>query len=316
MKKVIQYFIRYRVVTNWVMLSVMLAGVFALFNLERRLNPKFEIEEVGVAVAYPGASAIEVEEGITIKIEESLRGLEGIDKVSSVSSDGFASIDVEVNPDYDMNKALQNIRNAVNSINSYPTGAEKPVVTQQTMWNRAVMLSIYGPEDLFTLKRIVEDFRDDLLATGKISEVRWWGLPPREISIEIAPEDLRRYRLTIGDISQAVRNSNLNISSGSVVTGQEEILIRSYNRKYEANEFENIEIVSTIDGTRIRLVDIATIREQWPENQLYSEYNGRRSVGFNVMYNNNEDVIEVTRITEDLAREYEARYAGLVKFNT
>jgi multidrug efflux pump subunit AcrB len=215
-----------------------------------------------------------------------------------------------------MNKALQNIRNAVNSINSYPTGAEKPVVTQQTMWNRAVMLSIYGPEDLFTLKRIVEDFRDDLLATGKISEVRWWGLPPREIGIEIAPEDLRRYRLTIGDISQAVRNSNLNISSGSVVTGQEEILIRSYNRKYEANEFENIEIVSTIDGTRIRLVDIATIREQWPENQLYSEYNGRRSVGFNVMYNNNEDVIEVTRITEDLARDYEARYAGLVKFNT
>ncbi len=316
MKNVIQYFMRYRVVTNWVMLSVMLAGVFALFNLERRLNPKFEIEEVQVAVAYPGASAIEVEEGITIKIEEALRGIEGIDKVSSVSSDGSASINVEVNTDYDMNKALQNIRNAVNSINSYPTGAEKPVVFQQTMWNRAVMLSIHGPEDLHALKRIVEEFRDDLLATGKVSEVRWWGLPPREITVEVAPADLRRYRLTIGDIAQAVRNSNLNISSGSVVTGQEEILIRSYNRKYEANEFEDIEVVSTIDGTRIRLADIATIREQWPENQLYAEFNGRRSVGFNVMYNNNEDVIEITRITEDLARQYEARYAGLVEFDT
>lgn len=315
-KNIIEYFVKYRVVTNWVMLAVMLAGVFALFNLERRLNPKLEIEEVQVSVAYPGASAIEVEEGITIKIEEALRGIEGIDEVSSVSSDGFASINVEVNPGYDMNKALQNIRNAVNSINSYPTGAEKPVVFQQTMWNRAVMLSIHGPEDLFALKRIIEDFRDDLLATGKISEVRWWGLPPREIAIEVAPEDLRRYKLTIGDISQAIRNSNLNISSGSVITDHEEILIRSYNRKYEASEFEDIEVVSTIDGTRIHLADIATIREQWPENQLYSEFNGRRSVGFNVMYNNNEDVIEITRITEELANEYEAKYAGLVKFDT
>jgi multidrug efflux pump subunit AcrB len=298
------------------MLAVMLAGVFALFNLERRLNPKFELEEVDISVPYPGASAIEVEEGITIKIEEALRGIEGIQKVYSTSSDGFASIGVEITPGYDMNKAIQNIRNAVNSINSYPTGAEKPVVFQETMWNRAVMLSIYGPEDLFTLKRIVEEFRDDLLATGKISEVRWWGLPPHEITIEVSPENLRRYKLTIADISQAIRNSNLNISSGSVLTEQEEILIRSYNRKYEAAEFENIEVISSVDGTRIRLSDISTVREQLPENMFYSEYNGHRSVGFNVMYNNNEDVIEIAEITDNLAREYEAKYAGLVHFNT
>jgi multidrug efflux pump subunit AcrB len=316
MRNVINYFIKHTVVTNWVMIAFMLAGVFALFNLERRLSPKLEIEEITVQVPFPGASAVEVEEGITIKIEEAMRGIEGIQKVYSVSSDGFASLDVEITPGYDMNKAIQNIRNAVNSINSFPTGAENPVVYQETMWNRAVMLSIYGPEDLFALKRIVEEFRDDLLATGKISEVRWWGLPPREITIEVSPENLRRYKLTIGDISQAIRNSNLNISSGSVLTDQEEILIRSYNRKYEASDFESIEIVSSIDGTRIRLSDIANVQEQWPENLFYAEYNGRASVGFNVMYNNNEDVIEVTKITEDLAREYEARYAGLVNFNT
>jgi multidrug efflux pump subunit AcrB len=290
--------------------------VFALFNLERRLNPKIEIEEVNITVPYPGASAVEVEEGITIKIEEALRGIEGIQKVYSWSSDGSASLNVEITPGYDMNKALQNIRNAVSSINSYPTGAENPVVFQQPMWNRAVMLSIYGPEDLVTLKRIVEEFRDDLLATRQISEIRWWGLPPREISIEVSPENLRRYKLTIGDLSQAIRNSNLNISSGSVLTDEEEILIRSYNRKYEASEFEGIEVVSSIDGTRIRLADIATVREQWPDNVFYAEYNGRPSIGFNVMYNNNEDVIEITEIVDRMAAEYEAKYAGLVHFNT
>ncbi len=316
LRDVINYFIRHSVITNWVLLVICLSGVFALFNLNKRLAPKFEIENVEIDVPYPGASAIEVEEGIVVKIEEALRGIEGIEGVTSRSQDGFGTLDVEITPGIDMNRAVQNIKNAVNSINSFPTGAEKPAVYQTTQWNRALMLSISGPEDLFTLKQIVDEFRDELLRTGKISNIRTWGLPAREISIETSPENLRRYKLTIGDIAQAVRNANLNISSGSVLTDQEEILIRSYNTEYEALQLEKIEVVSSINGQRIRLSDIATVQEQWPENRFYSEYNGRRSVGFHVMYSINEDVIEITEITERLARDYETKYAGLVEFNT
>ncbi len=157
---------------------------------------------------------------------------------------------------------------------------------------------------------MVEEFRDDLLKTGKISNIRWWGLPSREFSIEVSPDDLIRYKLTINDISQAIRNSNLNLSSGSVLTDQEEILIRTYNKKYEAVDLEGIEVISSIDGRKILLKDICSVQEQWPENRFYSEYNGRRSVGFNVMYNNNEDVVEIVEIAENLAREYEQKYAG------
>jgi len=184
------------------------------------------------------------------------------------------------------------------------------------MWNRAIMLNVYGPEDLFTLKKIVSDFRDDLLRTGKISNVFWWGVPSREFSIEVSPEDLIRNKLTIEDISRAIRNSNLNLSSGSVLTDQEEILIRTYNKKYNAIDLEGVEITSSVDGKKIRLSDICTVKEQWPENRFYSEYNGRQSVGFNVMYNNNEDVVEIVQIVENLAGKYEQKYAGMVKFNT
>lgn len=316
LKKYIEYFIKHSALANWIMIIILISGIFALSNLNKRLDPKYELEQIGVSVPFPGASAVEVEEGIVIKIEERLRGLEGIQKVTSTSSDGYGYLNIEITPGYDMNKALQNIKNAVNSINSYPTGAEKPVVSQDTQWSRAIMLSIYGPEDLFSLKKVVEEFRDELLATGKISNINTWGLPAREISIEITPENLIRYKLTINDISQAIRNSNLNISSGSVLTDKEEILIRSYNRKYQAAEFENIEVVSSIDGQKIKLTDICSVKEQWPENRFYSEYNGRRSVGFNVMYNNTEDVIEIDKITEEMAKKYEEKYAGLVKFNT
>ncbi|GJQ61546.1 MAG: acriflavin resistance protein [Melioribacteraceae bacterium] len=316
LKNFVNYFIKHSVVTNWIMLVIMVAGAFALLNLNKRLDPKFEIEEISIDIPYPGASAIEVEDGIIIKIEENLRGMEGILEITSGSQDNYGWINVEINPDYDMNKALQNIKNSVNSVSNYPTNAEKPVVYQNTMWNRAIMLSIYGPEDLFTLKKIVEEFREDLIRTGKISNIRMWGLPAREIVAEIRPEDLIRYKLTIGEISNAIRNANLNISSGSVVTDQQEILIRSYNKKYQAADLENIEIVSGINGQKIKLRDICTVTEQWPENRFYSEYNGRKSVGFNVMYNNNEDVVEIDRITEEMARQYEEKYNGLVKFST
>ncbi len=316
MKKVLDYFIKHSVVTNWIMIVICAAGIFALSNLNKRLDPKFELEEVEVDFPYPGASAVEVEEGIIIKIEEALRGLEGIEKIYSWSSDGWGSIDIEFSPGYDMNKAIQNVKNAVNSVNSYPTGAEKPIVYQSTQWSRAIMMTIYGPDDLFTLKKIVEEFRDDLVRTGKISNFRIWGIPSREIVVEVSPDDLIRYKLTIDDISQAIRNSNLNISSGSVLTDREEILIRSYNKKYQADALKEIEVFSTIGGKKIYLSDIASVKEQWPENRFYSEYNGKRSVGFNVMYNNNEDVIEIVEITEAKAKEYEAKYDGLIKFNT
>jgi len=314
--KFLKYFIKHSLLTNWVMIVICIAGIFGLYNLNKRVDPKIKVDRIEIDVPYPGASAIEVEEGIVIKIEENLRGVEGIEKITSNSRDNFGSIDVEITPGYDMNKAIQDIKNSVNSISSYPTDAEKPVVYQTTQWNRAIMLSIYGPSDLFTLKKIVEEFRDDLLKTGKISNFRTWGIPNREFSIEVSPQDLIRYKLTVNDISQAIRNSNLNLSSGSVLTNQEEILIRTYNKKYQAVDLENIEVTSNIDGQKIHLSDICKVQEQWPENRFYSEYNGKRSVGFNVMYNNNEDVVEIVKITEDLAKQYEAKYAGLVHFNT
>ena len=315
LQKLIRYFIKHSIITNWIVIVICLAGIFALFNLEKRINPKMEIDEIEIDIPYPGASAVEVEEGIIIKIEESLRGIEGIEKIYSNSQDNYGWLNVEITPGYDMNKAIENVKNSVNSINAYPTGAEKPIIRQENMWNRGIMLSD-GPEDLFTLKKIVEEFRDDLLKSGKISNIMMWGIPEREFSIEISPENLIRYKLTIQDVANAIRNSNLNISSGSVLTDQEEILIRSYNKKYQAKDLENIEVFSSVNGQKIRLTDICLVQEQWPENQFYSEYNGRQSVGFNVMYNNNEDVVEVVNITENIAKEYEAKYAGLVHFNT
>ncbi|MFC1785307.1 efflux RND transporter permease subunit [Candidatus Neomarinimicrobiota bacterium] len=316
MKNFIEYFIKHRVIANWIMLVICLTGVFALFNLQTRINPKVEQPYVTVAVVFPGASPIELEEGIMVKIEEALKGLEGLSEIWSQSHESYGEVTVEVDDSYDMSRAIQDVKNAVNSIASYPAGAEKPIIYQETEWNRAIWLSVWGPDDLFTIKKVIDEFRDDLMRSGKISNTMVWGLPDREISIEISPRDLERFKLTINDIATAVRNSSLNISSGSVLTEQEEILIRTYGKKYNSQEFEDIEIVSGVDGTKIRLVDICTVKEQWPENRFYSEFNGKRAVSFNVMYNNNEDVVEIVETTERIAKQYNEKYAGLITFET
>ncbi len=275
-----------------------------------------ESDSINVDFHYPEASAVEVEEGIIIKAETLLKGLEGIDSIYSTSFDNYGNIHLRINSDYPMNKAMEKIRNAVDTIESYPSDAREPVISRQEQWARAILITISGPKNLLELKKITEDFRDILLNYNEISQINIWGIPSRQIVLEVSPEKLIRYKLTPDIIVAAVRNSNLNISSGSIITNQERILIRTYGKKYYTQELENISVVSKINGQKVLLREICNIREQWPENVFYSRVNGKRVVLFNVMYNNNEDVVKIAEIVEKEMKKQQKRYRGLVQFET
>ena len=312
LKKYLEFFIKHSVITNWIMIVILLAGAVSLASLRVRVMPKMEIQGVQVNIPFPGASAREVEEGIIIKVEENLRGLEGLGRIYSGSQDGYGWVYVEILPSVEMVKAIDRIRNAVNSIASYPANAEKPVIYQDTMWQRVAMLTIYGDTDLLTLKRISDDFRDELTKTGKVSQIQSFGTPPREIIVEVSPTNLERYGLTVADISTAIRATNLNISSGSIMTRRETIQIRSYEKKYEAEALENIPIKSSIEGRTVFLKEIANIREQWPDNWFYEETDGKQTIDLHVMYGNEEDVLDIAKLIEQKIEEFETRYGGLI----
>lgn len=313
LKKYLEFFSKHSVITNWIMIVILLAGAASIASLQVRVMPKMDLRGVNIDIPYPGASAREVEEGIITKIEEGLRGLEGLGRIYSGSQDGYGSIYVEILPSVEMMKAIDKIRNSVNSIASYPVDAEKPVISQQTMWQRVAMITLYGENtDLLTLKRVADEFKDELTKTGKVSNIRSFGTPPREIIVEISPTNLERYGLTVGDISNAVRAANLNISSGSILTQRERIQIRSYEKKYEAEQLENIPIISHIDGRTVLLKELATIREQWPDNWFYEETDGKRTIDLHVMYGNDEDVLDISDLIDQKIEEVEARYNGLI----
>ncbi|MBI9098819.1 MAG: efflux RND transporter permease subunit, partial [Spirochaetaceae bacterium] len=314
MKKILTFFVENPVLSNWVMLVILLLGVFGVFNMKMRIWPKMELDYINIDIPFPGASALEVEEGLITKIEENLKGLEGVESIYSSSMDGFGNIFLIISSSQPMSKTIDKVRNVVNSIGGYPSDAEQPIIYQETAWNRAMLVTIYGPDDIGTLKTVVQEFEDNLLRSGKISQIDSWGLPSKYIYAEVSPDSLQKYGLTINDISRAIASANLNISSGSIVTEKERILIRTYSKQYEAEGIGNIPVYSSLDGTTLLLKQVCRVTEKWPDNVFYTEVNGKKAIGLNIMYNNNEDVVEIGKIVDEKLEEFNQKYDGLVFF--
>lgn len=312
MKNLIKYFSSHAMVTNWLILIIMVSGVFGFTQLRRRVWPQMDYDYIELDVSWPGASALEVEEGLTIPMEERLKGLEGVNRTVSTTADGYVSFWIEASPNIPIDKTVDRIRTAVKGIPHYPRDAREPLVRQLDSWNRVMLLFIYGPEELDTLQTIADDFRNDLLAGGKVTQIQTWSLPTREIIISLNPALLTRYGITADQVAAAVNAADLNIAAGEVQTGKENLSIRSYNRKTTVQAIESIPL--TLGGDEMTLGDIFAVTEEWPREAVYTTANGVPAVGFDIMYSNSEDVIVLSQEVDRLIEEARGEYGDLVTF--
>ena len=304
MKRAVEFFIRYPIWTNVLMISTLLFGFVSLNRIKYSTFPEVTPNIITIQVAYPGASPEEIEEGVVLKIEENLDGLDGVERVTSVSSENFGTVNVETIKDADLDKVLTEVKNAVDRINSFPLGAEKPVVFEQKFRSRALSIVLYGEADLFNMKTIAENLREELLATPQISQVEIEGIPGLEFSIEVSEADLRRYQLTFDEIARKVAAENVNISGGKLETTDEEILIRAYGRDYYAAELENLALRGNDDGTVIYLKDVAVVREKWEDVPDKTYYNGRTAAVLNIEKTKQESVLDVAETAKTLVSEF------------
>ena len=131
MKKIISYFIKYPVAVNVVILAFVVFGLFGAFNLKSSFFPLTDSRIIQINIIYPGASPIEIEEGIVLKIEDNLKGLIGIERVTSVSRENFANIVVEAEKGRNIDVVLSDVKNAVDRVPSFPTGMEPPIIAKR-----------------------------------------------------------------------------------------------------------------------------------------------------------------------------------------
>ena len=254
--------------------------------------PLTESQFINISVVYPGASPQEMEEGVVLKIEDNLKGLVGIDRVTSVSRENSATISIETYVDSDIDVVLADVKNAVDRVPSFPSGMEPPVIAKIESIAPTIDFTVSGNDlPLITLKKYARDVENDLRSMPGISQISITGFPDEEIEIAVREIDLRAFDLTFADVAQAIQQSNLLISGGNIKTDYEDYLIRARNRKYYGADLTNIIVKADQSGNVIYLKDVATVRDRWNENPDRLFYNDEVAISIQVSNTNSEDMI-------------------------
>ncbi|MEM7369354.1 MAG: efflux RND transporter permease subunit [Bacteroidota bacterium] len=291
MRNLINYITKYRIWADALIVVVLLLGILSAFQIKKRYFPAIDPNLISISVTYPGASPEELEEGVVLKIEEALEGVNGIQEITSTSSENLGRVSVEVKQGYNTDLVLQDVKNAVDQINSFPISAEKPTIFNSRRRSSAMTIVLVGETDLYALKRYAEGVREDLLASSVISLVEISGFPDREISIEVKEETLRRYGLTFDQVASAVRLNNRDISSGSIKSQSEEILIRAKSLRYDVDGIGDIIVRTNDDGSILRLRDLAESEIRFSDTPNKTTFNGKNAVSISINTLEEEDII-------------------------
>jgi multidrug efflux pump subunit AcrB len=291
---------RNRVAANLLMFALMIGGVVMSARMMRKeVFPRVELDMVSVVVPYPGASPAEVEQGIILAIEEAIRPLDGIKEIRSTASESAGSVSIELEVGVDKNKALTDVKNAIDRITSFPEETERPIVNAPEWRVEAISLAIYGEQEEKVLHALGERIRDEILALSEVSYVELGGTRPLEISIEITQETLRKYNLTLPLVAGKIRRTALELPAGAIKARSGDILLRTTERRDFGSQFGNIPIISNQDGSAVLLADIAEIKDTYAEVDFKASFEGQPAVYIDVFSVGNQSPTDVAVAVKD-----------------
>ena len=282
-KGLIAWFAANHVAANLLMLLIIVAGLLSAFSIRKETQPEIDLNWVQIRVSYLGAAPQEVEQGVVIKVEEAIQDVEGIKKLRSIAREGRGTVTAEIELDADFNAVMSEIKTRVDAISTFPALTEKPVITEIKVTNPVVLIAIHGDLDELMRKTIAQEVRDELLQLPEVNQVEKFGDRPFEISIEVSENTLRQYGLTMSEISQAIKNSSIDMPGGTIKSEGGDILLRTIGQVYTGDEFGQLVLRTFPDGTRLVLSDIATIKDGFAETDGWGRFNGRPTVTIQVV---------------------------------
>ena len=296
MRDLFTSFARNTVFANIVLLFIFCGGLLAISQLSRETFPDIELDIIRVSMVWPGADPEEVEEGISRRIEEAIDGLEGIREFHTVSGEHVALALMEVEEGYDIRRIKEDVRNAIDTITTFPGTAESPIVQEFIIRHRVMMLSLTSPDmSDIELRKYAEDLKDEIHALPEVSHVSVESSRSYEISIQISEENLRKYGITFDQVAQLVRANSLNVPGGVMRTEGEEIRLRTVGRSYTGEDFSHIVVLARPEGQQITLGDIATINDGFAEETSIARFNGQKTVNIRVLKTKEQDTITIDR---------------------
>ncbi|MGB0858334.1 MAG: efflux RND transporter permease subunit [Pseudoalteromonas spongiae] len=288
----IAFFANNSVAANLMMFFIILMGIVSYATIQRQMFPSIEINYITVNANYPGASPQEIEEGILIKIEESIKDITEIEKSISRAFRNGGSVTLEIDPDKNLAEVLDKVKLRVDGIATFPAGMEPVTVSQIEFQQDVINMALVGDLPLTQLKPIARQVETELLQLKNVSLVNL-STPDDEIAVEIQPDQLRKYNLTLSQVSDAIRRYSANISAGQLKTDSGIISVRVENQFYKGDEFRQIPVKVGSNGAKVLLGDIAEIKDQFVEGERYFQMSGANAISLSVKATKDQNMIPV-----------------------
>lgn len=310
MRSVVAWAVRNSPSMNTLMLAVIVSGALCMLELRRERFPESRPEVVRVSVAYPGASPEEAEQAICLRVEEAIRSVQGIRRITSTAREGSGSVSAELESHIDdPHRVLNEIRSAVDQIPRFPENAEKPQVRLDIRFRNVISVAVLAPPDAETdgglrplrereteqlqLRYLSEQIREELLLLPSVTHMTSWHAKPYQIDVEISHSTLRQFGLTHKDVADAIRQANIEVPAGDLRTDQAEYLLRINNRKLTGDEIAEIPVVHREDGVVLTVGDLGTVHDGFSELDVFGRLNGRLALTHEIVRTPDQDMFEI-----------------------
>jgi len=296
---IIEWFARNAVAANLLMIILLAGGLYSVFTIKKESQPPIDTNFITVSMPFLGASPEDVEEGILIKIEESIQDIEGIQEIISTGRRGSGTVQIEVSSGYDVPEVMNEIKSRVDAISTFPDNTEKPIISRTRFQQQVNLVSVYGDVDERTLKEYAKQVRNEIVSLPGITRAEILGSRPYEISIEVSEFTLEQYGMTLGEVALAIRRGSLDLPAGSIRADSGDIQLRTKGQAYTGLDFEEILIRTNPDGSRILLKDIADIKDDFADTGRFSEFNGKQTFTIRVLSVGDQNELEISQTVRD-----------------
>lgn len=305
-KGIIAWFINNHVAANILMMTFILGGFVGLSNMRTETFPSIDPRLITVSVIYPGATPTEITDSITNRVEESLNGIDGVKRISSTASEGSGVISIQLEDFADSDDVYKDVETSVNSLIDFPPqNAERPIIKKIKVTPMVMTLALHGDVTNQTLKTWSERIEQDLKRLDNVSLTSVYGIKDYEISIEVSQNSLRKYGLTLQDVSNKINQFSLNVPAGAIDSSRGDISLRIEQRGYVAKDFTKIPIKTLSNGTTLLLKDIANIIDGFEDANLISRFNGENAAFIQIKRNETDDTLAIAKSVKSYLEKVE-----------
>ena len=312
MNGIVSWFARNAVAANLLMIVAFAGGIFGYSRMEQEMFPVVNVTGASVIVAWNGASPQDIEDQIVTRIEEAVADLNGLDRITSIASEGSGVVNIKGRDDVDMDVFLKDVERRVNQINNLPQAAFQPQIQRWEQRDQYMGFAVHGNVDSRTLKRVADKVRDELakLPGGELAELQ--GTLDEQVSIEVSEEALRRFGLSFSDVANAIRQSSLNSSGGRIESSIGDVNITARQLADTADQFDKIIVRQTTEEGTVYVSDIAQVIDGFVSDKLKATFDNEPTAFVMVSSPDKMDIVKYTDGFKKFVKEANEHKNGIL----